>query len=162
MSDDGNDRSPFTELVKDARDRVYLARSQYYRDKIDFGRVREETRRELAHAAMQYRSALHEYADEGAIEGEWDESGIEWLDEMLHQQRPVESPAPGDTANGTVEMRPAILTVKPEAILRVTEKLDEIAKGLGFSATIKESTPRTEITKEDMEEVDRWVEANLQ
>lgn len=164
MSSEG-DSSPRVgreQLVKVAQERLYTARERYYRDMLDRGHVSEQTRRELIQAAMEYRSELVQYADESIVEEDWDESGIEWLADLLHETTTVPKEAPGRTSNPERTTRPAVMAVDPSYILEVTHELDHIAKKLGLGLNVTQSEPRTEITEEDMEKLEEWREANLE
>lgn len=149
MSEETNDKAP-RKIINDTRRHVHAARAEYFDDILKHGTVTAETRKTLIEAAMLYRSTLREHSDHSVIQDKWEESGVDQLAELLQQTRTVEKPSPGDTNNGRTEEVPAVMAVPAEQILKVTERLDEMANELGFGASTTDTTPHDEPDHDDL------------
>lgn len=158
-SDDTESRGQFYSLIVETRYRMQQARNQYW---AELGQVSDQTHRDLAVSLLQYHDVLMEFSDHSdKIEERWDESQITEIRELLGKTTRQPVPAPGRTnANKYVE-QPAILEVGAETLIDISKKLDGIANKLDFTASVSETTPRTEITDEMIEEVEEWRQHNL-
>ena len=132
------------EIVNSTKQHVQGVRNQFHRERVNGG-VSEETHRELATAALQYRDVLAEYSDENAVRERWEESGVDDLERLVGETRTVEVDAPGRTSNTRTAERPAVLATSPVAIYHATKKLDRLAKELGFAAEVADVTPHHDL-----------------
>lgn len=151
--------SPAYRLIHHYRERAAAA-VQRYDEAIVRGTVPQSVRRDLATAALDYFHILHEHRDEEALEEPWDERGIEFLEELQGETVTVEQSLPRANGATTYVERPAILAVDPRRLTRAILELNDIAKELGLSAEVRESTNRAEITDEMLEWVEEWRQAN--
>jgi len=142
--------------------RRVLAARQAYREAQLADRVTGRHIKDLAVTAEQYRTVLYEFRDEDALDPEWDERDLDWLDDYLGETVEVEVPGPGMTRNTQTESIPAIQTVDPERIVELTRNLDDVRRELGFAANVDESTPRTEIDDELLDKVEQWRQQNVE
>jgi hypothetical protein len=160
-SEEASDRG-FRRIVQESREQMQAARSDYFSNKLA-GNVSLRVRHQLARAARQYYDALWEYRDRNpSIEAAWEESDVEYIEMLSNDTVYVDVDPPGDAPGNTSEERNALVAAEPEFVLRLTKQLDKIANEMGFAATTKEATPRTEITDQMIEEVEEWREANLE
>lgn len=127
-------------IVVATRQKVQSVRNQFHRERV-FGGVTDETHRELATVALQYRDVLAEFADEAAVRDRWEESGVDRLEDLVDETRTQHVEAPGRTSNTETVEKPAVLTVEPRAIYQATKELDTLAKQLGFTAETRDVTP---------------------
>lgn len=126
------------------------------------GQVTDRHVRELAQRALDYREVLHKYRSKDALDPEWDERPIHWIEEYQNRTVQVEQSSGRLNNNTTLAEKPAILSIDPERLVYVIRELEDISDELGFSATISESTPRTKIDNELIEEVEEWRQKNLE
>jgi hypothetical protein len=158
-SDDGQSQGQFYQLIVETRYRMQQARNQYWEE---LGHVSDATHRRLAVALLQYHDVLMEHSDHSeTIEEDWKESKVEQVRDLLGQTTPQAVDAPGDTQANDYVQRPAVLEVDAETLISISKDLDNIAAKLDFTASVTESTPRTEITDEMIEEVEEWRQQNL-
>jgi hypothetical protein len=148
-SDDGALSQPAGRIIYQTRQRVQEVRNQYHRERV-FGSVSAETHRELATVALQYRDVLAEHAEEQVVREAWRESGVDRLEELVGETRPVEVAGAGDTRNTETVQRPAVLAVSHADIYQATKDLDRLAKELGFAASTRDKTPEEEATMSDL------------
>jgi len=163
MSSESDERrpSPAYRLVHHYRE-LAMAAVQRYNHALVAGQVSESITRELAETALNYYYALYEARDENALDEPWDERGIAWLEEAERRTVEVETDLPRANAATTVETQPAIMAADPEDLKAAILELNDVANELGLSLDVRESTPRSEITEEIMEDVEQWRQANLE
>jgi hypothetical protein len=154
-------RSPAYRLIHHYRERATAA-IQRYNEALVKGSVSEEHRRDLAAAALDYYSVLHEHRDEEALDPHWDERDIAWLEDLAGETVEMEQSLPRSNGATTSVERPAILAVDASRLRDLILELNDVAKELGFSARVEESTTRTEITDEMLDKVEEWRKANLE
>lgn len=121
-------------VIHQARVEVHLARGEYNSAVMRNPNPSPDVVLNLAQAAEQYRGTLREYRDENVLSPPWDERNLDWIADYIGETVSVEVKAPGMTSNTKTEQRPAILTVNPERIKRLTHRLDDVRKELGFAA----------------------------
>lgn len=97
-----------------------------------------------------YRRSLRRYRDEQALEVDWDERGVDVLDEYLNQMVYVEVPLNRRGAAKESREELAIRHVPAQTLNRIGEELLDIDKELGFSKQAKNPTPNTEATHDDL------------
>lgn len=159
-SDDETRVSPAYRLIHFYREQA-MAAVQRYNSAVVNDQVAERIQRDLAEAALNYYYVLHEHRDEDALEEDWDERGIAWIEDAQTQTVTIEESLPRSNAASTVVEKPALLSVDAIRLKQVILELNDVAKELGLSADVKSSTPRTEITEEMIEEVEQWRQNNL-
>lgn len=161
-TDDDRERvSPAYRLIHHYREQATAAVQRYNEARVR-GDVDERVQLDLATAALNYYNVLHEHRDEAALSEPWGERGIQWLEQAAQQSVVVEESLPRSNGATAASTKPKLLAVDPEAIKQTILELNDIAKELGLSIRIEESTPRTEITDEMIEEVDEWRKQNLE
>lgn len=158
---DSDDRQP-KRVVYEHELAALAAIKEYRQWKFSDRPVPDTITRQLAEEALAFREVLHKYRTKDALDPEWGDRDIHWIDDYQNRTVLVEEPSPRRNSNTVTEERPAILTVDPERLIDVIRNLDDIADELGFSATIEESTPRVEINNELIEEVEEWRQNNLE
>jgi len=158
---DRDDRQP-KRVVYEHELAALAAIKEYRRLKFSEQPVPDAMQRQLAEEALAFREVLHKYRREGALDPEWGERDIHWIDDYQNRTVFVEEPSARRNDNSKTRERPAILAVDPEQLVDVIRELEDIADELGFSATIEESTPRVEINDELVEEVEEWRQNNLE
>lgn len=128
-------------LIYNVRERAIAAVDAYEDEKLgNSGAVSEQTRKSLVVAALSYRRCLNHHRGEKALDTPWEKRNIHWIEEMAGEY--VEAPASSNTANGNGSsgVKPALLEVDPERIKDVILELNEVAKELGFAASIAQKT----------------------
>jgi len=153
--------SPAYRLIHHYRERATAA-VQRYNEAIVTGGVPADVKQDLATAALDYYNVLYEYREEEALDEEWDERGISWLEELANETVTVEQSLPRSNGATTTTERPAILSVDAHRLKELILELNDVAKELGFSAEVAQSTNRTEITDEMIEKVEKWHQENHQ
>jgi len=108
---------------------VVQTRMTYYNQLTRQETITKELHRELAARVLQYADVLRVFQDR--ID---DFPNVDHVRQKLGQMDRVESEAPGDTHNVIVEEQPAVLSIDPDDLLAMTDRLDEIAQQLGFGA----------------------------
>lgn len=148
-------------LLQEIREQVILVRSQYLSER-GAGQVRPSTEQALRDVTIEYYEAIREHRGESVIAQDWDESGVAQVEELLEETTTVQRDRPGHgTAVEQAEV-PLIQQVDPLVLVNLTRKMDDLCKRLGFSPAVNESTPRTEIDEELVEEVERWRQKTLE
>lgn len=147
---DDQTASPAKRLIFATRERVQMVRNRYHAERVAGG-VSDETHRELATVALQYRDVLSEHSENEIVAEKWEDSGVDGLETLVGQTRAVEIEAPGRTQNTQTVMRPAVLSVPAEDIYRATKQLDLLALELGFAASTREKTSHTTTDPDDLE-----------
>lgn len=162
QDDSGESRSPAFRLIHHYREQAMGAVHRYNQRKVTERAVGTTIQQDLATAALNYYYALYEFRDAGALQEEWDDRGVAWLEEAEGQTVTVEESVPrANGATKTVE-KPLLRTVSPQKLKRAILELNDIANELGFSAEASGSSPRTEITDEMIEKVEEWQQRNLE
>jgi hypothetical protein len=122
-------------------------------------------------AVICYYCELRPYREEGEIEDIWDEvvlwetadservQGLETLERWINATETHQVDQPGRGAATRPEQQPACLD--GDRLLRVSYVLDEVGKALDLAVPVPESTHRTEIDDELMEEVEEWRQKKL-
>lgn len=125
--------------------------------------VPSDVKHQVGVALNSFRRALRQHRDEeDALTEPWDQRGVEVVDEWMNTEVIVEVPINRRGAAHKEEHVLAIKQVPVRHLEAVAQELLDIAKELGFSEHIDESTHRTEITEEQLEEVDKWRRQNLE
>lgn len=148
----------FARLILDAQQQMDQARTLYYQELAENG-VTGETRAHLHSSLLRYYSILRRYRTENQAADAWEEHDLDALGDVLRQQEVVKQKRPGWGTGVEEVVRPR--RINPEDAIEVSFTLDDVAKDLGFAAASTESTPRTEITKDDLKEVEEWRQQNL-
>jgi hypothetical protein len=136
-------------IVRSAREEAAVAVRQFNNAR-RAGRVTSDVRSELARAALNYYDALYEYRDEGALDTEWSERGIEWLEAAADRTVTVDKRLPRRNGATQKTQKPAILTVAPSRLRDAIRELNDVAKELGFSRSAREVTPSDEADMSDL------------
>lgn len=167
MSDDTDDAQP-RRLIFDARERVHEARARLRSQMLQHGSAPEEARMRFAAALLVYRDLLSEHRDDAALDPPWDERGVDWIEQAsrqtVTQQREREGVLPGTETrekNGLVH-------AAADDLLETADRLDQVAKDLGFAAETPDHQPHDEwderdiielLTRRDQEPAERVLEA---
>ena len=128
------------EEVQAVRNRVW---SQHLR-----GGVGMAGRRRLAEVVVQYWDVLKKHRDEN--EDLWQECGLHQIRDLAFQTRSVPQQAAGHTsATQSVDV-PALVALDISQLLKLTDRLDDFAKHLGFAPPTKDRTPHDDGTMDDL------------
>lgn len=131
-NDDG-DHQP-KRLIYHTRERVQAALNKYYRELASSGGCSNQTKVELASAALQYHSVLNEHRDENTLSPKWEKRGVDWLETAITDTVTVNKTVDRLGGGTTTEQVPRIHTVSTQKIISTIHELNSIAKELGFSA----------------------------
>ena len=151
----------FRRSVRKVRERAFMALMQARDEQVSTGSISRATRRELASATLAYRDRLKNFQGNNALEEPWAERGVDWIEQVAGQTVTVSTQVPRSNGNSRPTTDPALLHVPPSRLIATLEELDEIAGELNFEASTPESTTRTEITNDLLEEVEQWRKRNL-
>lgn len=114
--------------------------------------VPPQVKREAAIKIDNFRDVLVNYHNERALEVPWGERAVDVdiLGEYLSRTTIIEVSL-GRRGDATVQEKvPKIAELTGWQIRRIAHELHLVAKELGFAASAKEKTPRTEATHEDL------------
>lgn len=179
-----------TRLITRAQQRNHRARADYLEARQLSDDAPWQIQHELQAAVMEFYQALRPLREHKAVEDFWEEveiceiqtgwdpvvkdgvvvdynpeiktiTGFESLEELTAQRTSQEETISDSFGTRTVTVRDRDL-VDGEILLGASQKLDDAANKLGFGPDIDESTPRTEIDDELMENVEKWRKANLE
>lgn len=153
------DRMPSRD-VYETRRWVREVRSQYYHQTAQSGGCSQETHELLQEAVLRFWDILREYRD--TVDEEWEEKNLDQIQRLANQRVTVPVSAPGYGSHQETAQRRAISELDADTLVQLTHRLDEIAHELGFAAEAKESTTRTEITQEDVEEFEEWRQKQME
>lgn len=148
-------------LIMNIRQRVILVRARFLAERAQ-GSVSHQTISELRETTIEYYEALREFRSEPVIEDEWEESRVDELEALMEETTTIEESKPGHGSSSQTKRVPAIQQADPMLLVEFTRALDDLCKQLGFSATVRQSTPRTEIDDELMEDIEEWRQTNQQ
>lgn len=158
-SDDAADREP-KQLIYEMRREVQRVRNQYWEEGINGGSS-DKIHLELAARTLQYYDVLYEHRDEESTDDD-DWPDISPLQDRVNKRIKEFEESTGRGRSVTTVERPAILDVPVGQIIAISEELDDLAKRLGFSAAVDETTPRTKLDGELLEEVEEWRKQNIE
>lgn len=158
--DDADRGSAADRLIYDAREQLQAVRREFWRQRVT-GTVSPRVKQELAVASLTLYDILWEHRDEQKIRNEWEESHVDQLRELLDETVAVESQTAGDSPNSKTETRPAIMSADADWLLSMSKRLDELAKDLGFGASIASSRPIYHAGKLDTEDYDEPIEDDI-
>jgi len=132
-----NSDGKYHQLVLEARWQMQQARNQYWEEMATRGGASDSTQQLLATRAMQYYDVLWEFAEENErIKESWNQSDVRKINEWGTELTEVDQPASGDTAATETRQVPMLTEVPPQTSVHLTKQLDDIAKHLGFSASV--------------------------
>jgi len=121
-----------------------------------------DVKHQVGVALNSFRRALRQHRnEEDALEKPWDERGVDVVDQWMNTEVGVEVSI---NRRGSAHKEERVLAIKQVPVRQieaVAQELLDIAKELGFSEHIDESTHRTEITEEQLKEVEKWRKQNL-
>jgi len=150
-----------TRAINEARADATMARRYLRRMMLQQGSVDAHAKVEAAEAAVALYDELKEHREKSALERDWEESGIERLEEALGSTAMVPVESAGRSSNQQQEPRPAMHTVPTQDIINAIDTLCELCDTLGYGAPVDAATQRTEITDELIDEVGEWRQENL-
>jgi|SRR6056297_1589117 len=150
-----------TRAINEARADATMARRYLRRMMLQQGSVDAHAKVEAAEAAVALYDELKEHREKSALERDWEESGIERLEEALGSTAMVPVEAAGRTGNQKQQPRPAMHTVPPQDIITTIDTLCELCDAAGYGANITSGQHRTKIDNELIEEVHEWQKQNL-
>lgn len=116
---------PEHELVTDVQRSVMQSRMLCYQELTYQNQIPDDLHRQLAVCVMQYVDVL-------PLEQTQSIDEVAEVRSVMGRTQPFEVEAPGDTSNTTTELRPAVLSISPERLIRISKRLDEVAADLGF------------------------------
>lgn len=148
-------------MLLEIREEVITLRSRYLEERTG-GTVHPRTERAFRGATIMYYEALREHRNEAVINDEWEDSGVQELEYLLTETTTVEQSTPGHGSATTVREVPLFQQADMMRLVRITQKMDDLCKKLGFSPAVNESTPRTNINEELVEDVEEWRQRNLE
>lgn len=154
MNDERDDPQP-KQLIYEMRRRVQRARNHYWRDGVN-GQVSQDTHLELAEAVVEYWDVLYEFRDESIL-NEGDFPDIKEVRSRLGKTTQVPQEAPGDTSNKELVEQPAVMDIPTRRLVEISKRLDDLAKQLGFGASVSEKRPIYHAGKLDPEDYDEPV-----
>lgn len=137
------------EIIRTARREAAAAVRQFNSARAA-GQVSGNVKRDLANAALNYYDTLYEYRDEGALEEEWSERGVEWLESAAMETVETEKSLPRANGSTTTVEQPLLMAVNPVEIRDAIRELNDIAKELGFAPSAREHTPSDEADMKDL------------
>lgn len=121
-----------------------------------------EMKRQVAVALNTFRKTLRPYRGEEALETPWNERGVDVIEQWVHGEVTAERDL-NRRGNMTEAVTvPKAYDVSVYQLDAAFEELQAIAKELGNAAPAPESTHRTEITDDLVEEVEKWRQRNLE
>jgi len=150
-----------TRAINEARADATMARRYLRRMMMQQGAVDAPAKIEGAEAAVALYDELKEHREKSALERDWEESGIERLEEALGSTAMVPVESAGRSSNQQQEPRPAMHTVPTQDIINAIDTLCELCDTLGYGAPVDAATQRTEITDELIDQVREWRQENL-
>lgn len=148
-TDEDKASTPAARLIFTTRERMQMIRNRFHAERVRGG-VTDETHRDLATAALQYRDVLSEHAEESVVREQWEQSGVDGLERLVGETQQIGVEAPGRTSNTQTVTQPAVLAVPAEEIYLATKALDSLAKELGFAAATRERTPEDNGDEQDL------------
>ena len=140
MSSESSDPQP-TRMIYDTRRYVQQIRNRFWREGVGGG-FSPATKRELATAAIQYWDMLYEFRDASVLD-EGDFPDVSPIRERIGQQTEVVTKSKRLGQSTTIKLVPAITELDDWYLVELTERLDDLAKKLGFSA--KEASGKGEL-----------------
>lgn len=161
MTDDEPEgKQRWERIVKEYAVKAYEVQEEYDSEGVE-GYVSNETHKRLATVAVSYHRALKEYRDEAIIE-DGDLPDVAYLKQRLGQKITRKTKAPGRSSGVTGTSVPAITEVPAGQIDNTIDELHDFRHKLGFTAKAADSTPRTSIDEDLVEEVEEWRQKNLE
>lgn len=158
MDNDGETAS--RRLIREAKEEAWHARRKLWSE---LPQPSARAKQELAIALAGYYDLLVDYRGEQALDTPWDERdvNVDMINQLLSQTTMAT-----ETLNrrGSPRKERTVQLVKQvdsRLLVDIAKELDAIAKELGFAADVAESTHRTEINEELIEEVEQWRKQNL-
>jgi len=112
-------------------------------------RLRTQTKRELASAALKYWDVLHEHRNESILDG-GDFPDVGPIRERMGRRVQISAKSKRLGKSRTTKQVPAIDQLNPEDIISVTRELDDCAKKLGFAAATTDSIPNDRASEDDL------------
>jgi len=152
--------SPAYRLIHHYREHATAALDRYHSALVN-DRMNEQIRLDLATAALNYYKVLHEFRDDDALDEEWYDRGIAWIEDAAGKQIVVEKSLPRANGATTTTTQPALASTPAEDLEQLILELNDVARELGFSAETTKSTTQTEISDEMMDKVKEWQQQNL-
>jgi len=135
--------------IYDAREAMHEARLQL-RSELMAGSAGREIRQRFCAVLTAYYDVLKEHRDDAVLDPSWEDRGVDWIDRRS-TSFDTQKIAPKGTAYGTrtVEINRLVQTA-PRKLLEAADKLDKIARDLGFAAATKDHTPGNEWDNADL------------
>jgi len=164
MAAQDDDRTPAnaaTRAINESRADATVARRYLRRMMMQQGAVDAHAKIEAAEAAVALYDELKEHREKSALERDWEESGIERLEEALGSTAMVPVESAGRSSNQQQEPRPAMHTVPTQDIINAIDTLCELCDTAGYGANITSGQHRTKIDNELIKEVHEWIKENL-
>jgi hypothetical protein len=133
------------------QERAHAILSEYRGLALDGG-APESYKSVMGRACLDYVAALRKHRTETAIKDEWEDldEALAPIRQAVGQQVPVEIEATGDTSATETVYRPAIRRIPFGYMEQVIEELDDLAKNLGLSESVRDETPADEATISDL------------
>lgn len=148
-------------LIREAKEEAWHTRRALRRE---LPTPSAEVKHDLACALDDYRDLLLDYKDGDALDTPWDERevDVDVLDRLLTETttRVQHLNRRGSPRKETTVQR--VADADPKLLFDIAKELDAIALELGFAAKPDESTHRSEITDELIEEVEKWRKRKLE
>lgn len=150
MSREQDDQIPRRRFYE-VQERAHAVLSEY-RGMALGGGAPESYKPVMGRACLDYVAALRKHRSEQAIKDEWAEieGALAPIREAVGRTIEVKVPAPGDTDAKVDADRPAIEQIPFEYLVRVIEELDDLAKNLGLSETVRDETPEDQADLSDL------------
>jgi len=135
----------------EVQERAHAVLSEYRGMALDGG-APDSFKPVLARACLDFAAAIRKHRDETAIKDEWGdiEETLQPIRRAVGQEIAVEVEGPGRTAAPQTEYRPAIQQVPFDYLEETIERLDDLAKQLGLSESVRDETPDDEATIDDL------------
>jgi len=134
-ADDSSDPQP-TRMIYDMRRHVQQIRNRFWEEGVNGG-FSPSTKRQLATAAIQYWDMLWEFRDESVLD-DGDFPDISPIRSRIGRQTEVVAKSKRLGQSTTLKTVPAITELSDWYLVELTEDLDDLAKKLGFAASVKE------------------------
>lgn len=147
----GKGATGFDRDLLDAKREAKAAKSLLRRKMLN-GNVTIEDKQTAVAAIEDLRDHCAEHKDAGCLETDWDdrEPHPEKLQQYVGRTTTIERSLNRRGAPSENVTVPAIAMIDPQTIIAVGDTLDQIAKELGHSSSVREQTPHEEATREDL------------
>lgn len=145
--DDRNDDPQPKRLIYEKKEQLQQIRDRFWAEGVEGG-LNPQTKRYIATVALQFWDVLYEYRNESIL-SEGDFPDISPVRDRIGRQTEVVSTSKRLGQSTTLKRVPAVNELDDWYLIELTEKLDDLANKLGFSASATTSRPMYDAGKRD-------------